>query len=299
MKHIILILLLGGFIPSIVSAETVWLDDLNLAPTIQGWGKPQKNKCAARNAQEGRPLTISGRRFERGVGTVAESVLNIYLNGGATTFSAHVGPDDCKRGSSRTSVEFFVIGDGKQLWRSGVMHANDAAKAFDVSVAGVKQLLLKVGDADDGNNDDFADWADAKFETTIAKTFKTGGEPVAAPVAPYILTPAAPPTPRINGANVFGVRPGSPFLFTIPATGDRPVEFSATNLPLGLSLDKISGRITGILQSKGEFIVTLGAKNSLGSAEKQLRIVCGDTIALTPSMGWNSWNCFAHMVSAD
>jgi len=299
MKHITTILLLGGFIPSIVSAETVWLDDLNLAPIIQGWGKAQKNKCAAKNSEDGKPLTISGKRFERGVGTVAESALNVYLNGDATTFSAHVGADDCKRGSKRTSVEFFVIGDGKQLWRSGVMHANEAAKAFKVSVAGVKQLLLKVGDADDGNNDDFADWADAKFETTTAKTFKTGSEPVPAPVVPYILTPAAPPTPRINGANVFGVRPGSPFLFTIPATGDRPMEFSATNLPSGLHVDKKTGRITGTLQSKGEFIVTLGARNSLGVAKKRFRIVCGDTIALTPPMGWNSWNCFAHMVSAD
>ncbi len=53
------------------------------------------------------------------------------------------------------------------------------------------------------------------------------GETTLMPVAPYILTPAAPATPRINGANVFGVRPGSPFLFTIPATGERPMEFSA------------------------------------------------------------------------
>src|SRR5882724_3918781 len=56
-------------------------------------------------------------------------------------------------------------------------------------------------------------------------------------VAPYILTPPAPATPRINGPDVFGVRPGSPFLYTIPATGDRPMTFSADNLPRGLKLD--------------------------------------------------------------
>ncbi|HUZ07465.1 MAG TPA: alpha-galactosidase, partial [Candidatus Paceibacterota bacterium] len=49
--------------------------------------------------------------------------------------------------------------------------------------------------------------------------------------APYILTPPAPHTPRINGPDVFGVRPGSPFLYTIPATGDRPMTFSADHLP--------------------------------------------------------------------
>ncbi len=203
-----LFLLLGGFTPSIVSAETVWLDDLNLSPVIQGWGKAQKNKCAAKNPEDGKPLSIASKRFERGVGTVAESVMNIHLNGEATAFSAYVGTDDAKRGSLRTSVEFFVIGDGRLLWSSGVMRTNETAKACKVSVAGVKQLLLKVGDADDGNNDDYADWADAKFETKTAKTFKTSGEPVPAPVASYILTPAAPSTPRINGANVFGVRPG-------------------------------------------------------------------------------------------
>ena len=58
-----------------------------------------------------------------------------------------------------------------------------------------------------------------------------------APAAPYILTPPAPATPRINGPDVFGVRPGSPFLYTIPATGDRPMTFSAKNLPRGLKLD--------------------------------------------------------------
>ena len=40
-----------------------------------------------------------------------------------------------------------------------------------------------------------------------------------------MLTPKAPPEPRINGARIFGVRPGHPFLFTIPATGERPMTF--------------------------------------------------------------------------
>jgi alpha-galactosidase len=118
-------------------------------------------------------------------------------------------------------------------------------------------------------------------------------------VAPYILTPPAPTTPRINGPDVFGVRPGSPFLYTIPATGDRPMTFSVTNLPRGLKLDSKTGRITGKLKKKGETVVTLVAKNALGKAEKKFRVVCGDQIALTPPMGWNSWNCFAGTVSEE
>jgi alpha-galactosidase len=115
----------------------------------------------------------------------------------------------------------------------------------------------------------------------------------------FIRTPPAPVTPRINGPNIFGVRPGSPFLYTLPATGARPMEFSVKGLPRGLSLDAASGRITGSLSKPGEYRVTLRAKNAKGAAEKQFRIVVSDRIALTPPMGWNSWNCWAWVVDQD
>jgi alpha-galactosidase len=114
-----------------------------------------------------------------------------------------------------------------------------------------------------------------------------------------ILTPKASPKPRINGAKVFGVRPGNPFLFTIAATGERPMTFSARGLPAGLQLDAQSGCITGTLTEGGEHVVTLRAKNARGAAERKLKIVCGPTIGLTPAMGWNSWNCFAGAVTAE
>ena len=114
-----------------------------------------------------------------------------------------------------------------------------------------------------------------------------------------ILTPPPQPAPRINGPSVFGVRPGSPFLYTIPATGTRPIQFSADGLPKGLSLDAATGCITGELRSKGEFKIVLHAKNACGTAEKKFRIVCGNKIALTPPMGWNSWNCWAEAVDQD
>jgi alpha-galactosidase len=116
---------------------------------------------------------------------------------------------------------------------------------------------------------------------------------------PPILTPPAPATPQINGAKVFGVRPGSPFFYTIAATGKRPMRFAATPLPDGLRLDGATGRITGILKQEGEYIVTLRADNSLGKAERALRIVAGDQIALTPPLGWNSWNCWGDDVSQE
>jgi alpha-galactosidase len=70
-------------------------------------------------------------------------------------------------------------------------------------------------------------------------------------------------------------------------------------LPGGLKLDEQTGQITGQLNKPGEYKVTLRAHNAVGKVERLLNIVCGPQIALTPALGWNSWNCFASAVSAD
>lgn len=115
----------------------------------------------------------------------------------------------------------------------------------------------------------------------------------------YILTPKIPNTPRINGAKVFGVRPGSQFLYTIPVTGKRPMTFAVENLPKGLNVDTRTGQITGTVQKAGEYVITFIAKNVLGEAKRPFRIIVGDKIALTPPMGWNSWNCWGNAVSQE
>lgn len=104
-----------------------------------------------------------------------------------------------------------------------------------------------------------------------------------------ILTPKPKPEPRINGTKIFGVRPGSPFLFTIAATGLRPMKYEVADLPAGLRCDPQTGIISGLLDKAGEFVVTFHVSNSLGEARRDFKIVCGDKLALTPHMGWNSW----------
>lgn len=109
---------------------------------------------------------------------------------------------------------------------------------------------------------------------------------------PYILTPAPPESPRINSAKVFGGRPGNPLLFKIAASGKEPLLYSAKNLPDGLSIDKSTGIITGTVKKEGTYKVELSVKNSAGEDNSELKIIIGDRIALTPPMGWNSWNCW-------
>jgi alpha-galactosidase len=122
--------------------------------------------------------------------------------------------------------------------------------------------------------------------------------PVTPATGPYVLTPRPGPLPRINGARIFGVRPGSSFLFTVSATGEAPLTFSVEDLPDGLTLDPASGRITGTITSREQrtYTVTLHVHNARGEATSGLRIVVGGRIALTPPLGWNSWNSWATAV---
>jgi len=127
---------------------------------------------------------------------------------------------------------------------------------------------------------------------------KTDGQSVSEVLEiPYILTPKPPKEPKINGARVFGVRPWSPFFFKIAATGEPPVKYSAKDLPEGLKIDEETGIIKGMVSKKGEYIVKLKVENSSGVTERDLKIVVGNKISLTPPLGWNSWNCWGLTVS--
>ena len=53
-----------------------------------------------------------------------------------------------------------------------------------------------------------------------------------------------------HGPQITGNLPATDFLFTVPATGERPITFSAVNLPVGLSIDPSSGIITGVVKEK-------------------------------------------------
>ena len=266
---------------TVLRADTMPLNDLDLASMSAGWGKAQKNLSVT-----GKPLGIGGVQFERGVGTHAESELDVQLDGQAKTFSAKVGVDD-NAGSDKASVEFIIYGDDRELWRSDVCKWKQPAKDCRVALAGIKSLELVITDAGDGIDNDHADWADAVFEFDGAPP--QAMKPVAVVEEPVLLTPPASLEPRINGPKVYGVRPGSPFLYRIPCTGERPVNFSATDLPVGLSLDAASGIITGRVAKAGNYTVTLMATNFHGKTSRTFCIKVGNTLALTPPMGWNSW----------
>ncbi len=263
------------------AAETVWLDSLDLSKMSAGWNRPQVNLSV-----RGQELSLGGKKFDRGVGTHAHSSLRLDLAGGTEKFEATLGLDDAANGPG--SVVFQVIADGKKLFESGVMRPDTPAQMVTVDLHGVQILLLSVNDAGDGVNWDHANWAEARFTVS-------GRQPVpfvAPPETAYLLTPKPGPAPRINGPTVYGVRPGHPFLYRIPAQGERPMTFTASGLPTTLRLDAQTGIVTGTNPERGKYLVTFTAQNSHGQNRRTFKIVSGDTLSLTPSMGWNHW--YAH-----
>lgn len=114
-----------------------------------------------------------------------------------------------------------------------------------------------------------------------------------------VLAPVNPwdqGAPVINGPAVFGARKQSVFFFSVPVTGERPLFFKANGLPDGLKIDQQTGIIAGECKSNCQATVVIDVKNRLGSCSRKIDIKIGDDIALTPPMGWNSWNCWAEYI---
>lgn len=107
-----------------------------------------------------------------------------------------------------------------------------------------------------------------------------------------ISTTPAPAAPRILGAAVIGAIPGSPFLHTISATGQAPLKFEATGLPTGLTIDATTGTISGTTPPEASYPINVTVSNGSGSASRTLTLNAGSTLALTPPMGWNSYDSF-------
>ena len=257
------------------------LEQLDLSAASSGWGTPQVAKAVT-----GAPLSIGGTTFEHGLGTHADGVVWVTLDGAPGTFRALVGVDDAA-GDERASIVFRVFGNGRELWESGVCRLGQAPREVRLDLEGLTALELVVDDAGDGIDHDHGDWAEAVFEFT--------GEPPQGVVPgrledePGILTPPPPAMPRLQGPPVVGLRPGSPLLYRIPCSGERPIEFAASELPEGIELDAARGILHGSTQEAGTHDVALIADNEHGTAGAMLKIVVGDRLALTPPMGWNSW----------
>lgn len=217
MRYLTFILFLFLFEVSSLAQSTLRLEDLDLTKVRQRSGNPRRIL-----PESGDSLRIGGVRFNHGLGTVAASIFEIDLLGNVSRFHAVCGVGNEAKGKGE--VEFELFADGNRIWTSGKMDRSSPNKTINVDLKGVQRIILYVAEGD--NWDELpVYWADPELtvsgDANKVEAFVEKAE---------ILTPPPGPEPKINGARVFGIRPNSPFLFTIPATGSRPMNLYAYNM---------------------------------------------------------------------
>ena len=265
----------------------IWLDDLDI-PAFSDGIPGVSTKASA----SGEPIQLGGVKYSRGLGISQIGLMVFQLDGNATQFSAIVGADDNANKATETNI--FILGDKKILFESGPMKVGDVPKKININLTGVKRFGILVK-TEASSQKFYSDIANAQFTMLENKM----PQPIANDGERYILTPAVAKTPRINSPKIFGAKPGNPFLFTVVATGESPISYSVDHLPNGLTIDSKTGIITGVLNKKGTYLVTMKANNNFGAAQKQLTIKIGDTISLTPPIGWNGWNSWARLIDRE
>ena len=263
------------------------MDDLDI-PAFSDGIPGVSTKASA----SGEPIQLGGVKYSRGLGISQIGLMVFQLDGYATQFSAIVGADD--NANKATETHFYILGDKKILFESGPMKVGDVPKKININLTGVKRFGILVK-TEASSQKFYSDIANAQFTMLENKM----PQPIANDGERYILTPAVAKTPRINSPKIFGAKPGSPFLFTVAATGEVPISYSVDHLPNGLTIDSKTGIITGVLNKKGTYLVTMKANNNFGAAQKQLTIKIGDTISLTPPIGWNGWNSWARLIDRE
>lgn len=139
-----------------------YVSDVDWVSSANGWGPVERDLSnGEQGSGDGRPITIGGRAFAKGLGTHAPATVRYFLGGRCTALNAWVGVDDVQ--ATRGSVQFTVKADGAQVAQTPVLKAADAAHELKADLTGARYVDLVVGDGGDGNGNDHADWGDARF----------------------------------------------------------------------------------------------------------------------------------------
>ena len=113
-------------------------------------------------AWAGGKIRVSGKAYEKGLGTHSDSKIIYRLDGQFATFNVVAGPDD----SSHGLIEMKIFVDGEEKWWSGPTRSHDNAfrRRLTISVKDADVLVLSVDQSDGNIGGDHASWANAYLE---------------------------------------------------------------------------------------------------------------------------------------
>jgi alpha-galactosidase len=144
------------------AAGNPYVSDLPWLTVTNGWGPVEIDRSnGERPAGDGKPITIEGVVYAKGLGVHAPSTVTYYFGGKCSTLTAFVGVDDEEVADG--TVTFEVWADGGKVAETGVMTNAMPAAPLTADVSGAKLVRLIVTDGGDNVNSDHADWADLKI----------------------------------------------------------------------------------------------------------------------------------------
>lgn len=222
----------------------------------------------------GGPIDINAGGALIGDGTVSRTVnLNgtIAPNGAVATAAFH-GEALTWNSGGRLAFDLGVSGVSNQLVLTG---------ALTKGSSGLYLIALNAGSGlAVGNIYTVATFGSTDF---IASDFTVTGLPAGYAAAVTLNSTSLQLTivgqPFITSPAAAGGTFGAPFSYGIVA-GNTPTSFSAAGLPAGLSVDPVTGVISGSPAATGTFNVTLGATNIAGTGNALLTLTI--TKATTP-----------------
>ncbi len=157
-SHDVAALMINGTEPGI-PIGTAYLSDLTWAYASNGDGPVERDESnGANKANDGKPLSIMGQKYAKGLGVDAPSMIVYRLGQVCTNFTADVGIDD--QVTMGGSVVFHVIVDGTEV-STTTATGGGAPQHLVVDLTGKRRLKLLVTNDADGPANDIADWAGA------------------------------------------------------------------------------------------------------------------------------------------
>lgn len=197
---------LGGLFAStsmMNGQNIISLTEMDLSLAYQQYGSPMKN-----SAVSGEKFAVAGERFEQGVGVQANSKIKLSLRKKTSQFTCRIGVNDQSlnyknpefakvpltdgtmifyqtnettgkkqfagvgsgKGSlGKGSVIFRILGDGKEIFNSGLVKGGEKARDVSLNLSGIDVLELIVDDGNDGISGDHANWLNPVFSYNETK----------------------------------------------------------------------------------------------------------------------------------
>jgi alpha-galactosidase len=150
-------------VPTPVPAGTSDLGDLTWAKAANGLGPVERNTSnGSAPAGDGKPLTINGRTYAKGLGTHAEASILYYLGGRCTSLTTDVGIDDerdPRPDPTQSTAIFEIWADGTKAADSGLRTWQDDAVRLTADLTGATFARIVTSGGPDGFRWDRGDWA--------------------------------------------------------------------------------------------------------------------------------------------